>query len=43
MTALGTQIHVGRLVRTGGRPLALGAVATLVAAGVSLGGLALVG
>lgn len=43
MTALGTQIHVGRLVRTGGRPLALGAVATLVAAGVSLGGLALAG
>lgn len=43
MTALGTQIHVGRLVRTGGRPLALGAVATVVAAGVSLGGLVLVG
>ncbi|WP_338077045.1 putative sulfate exporter family transporter [Cellulomonas hominis] len=41
MTALGTQIHVGRLVRTGGRPLALGAVATVVAAGVSLGGLVL--
>jgi uncharacterized integral membrane protein (TIGR00698 family) len=43
MTALGTQIHVGRLVRTGGRPLALGAAATVVAAGVSLGGLVLVG
>lgn len=41
MTALGTQIHVGRLVRTGARPLALGALATLVAAGVSLGGLLL--
>jgi uncharacterized integral membrane protein (TIGR00698 family) len=42
MTALGTQIHLGRLVRTGGRPLALGAVATLVAASVSLGGLLVV-
>lgn len=41
MTALGTQIHVGRLVRTGGRPLLLGAVSTTVAAGVSLGGLLL--
>lgn len=43
MTALGTQIHVGRLVRTGGRPLALGAASTFVAAAVSLGGLLLVG
>lgn len=43
MTALGTQIHVGRLVRTGGRPLALGAASTVVAATVSLGGLLLVG
>ncbi|QZN87288.1 putative sulfate exporter family transporter [Cellulomonas sp. C5510] len=43
MTALGTQIHVGRLVRTGGRPLALGAASTVVAAAVSLGGLLLVG
>jgi len=43
MTALGTQIHVGRLVRTGGRPLLLGAVSTVVAAGVSLGGLVLAG
>lgn len=42
MTALGTQIHLGRLVRTGGRPLALGAVATLVAASVSLAGLLVV-
>jgi uncharacterized integral membrane protein (TIGR00698 family) len=39
MTALGTQIHLGRLVRTGGRPLALGGVATLVATSVSLAGL----
>lgn len=42
MTALGTQIHLGRLVRTGGRPLVLGAGATVVAMGVSLGGLLLV-
>jgi uncharacterized integral membrane protein (TIGR00698 family) len=41
MTALGTQIHLGRLVRTGGRPLALGAASTLVAATVSLVGLTL--
>jgi uncharacterized integral membrane protein (TIGR00698 family) len=39
MTALGAQIHLGRLVRTGGRPLALGAAATLVATSVSLAGL----
>ncbi|HEY0187846.1 MAG TPA: putative sulfate exporter family transporter [Cellulomonas sp.] len=43
MVALGTQIHLRRLVRTGGRALALGAAATLVAAGVSLGGLLLLG
>jgi uncharacterized integral membrane protein (TIGR00698 family) len=43
MTALGTQIDLGRLVRTGGRPLALGAVATLVAGSVSLAGLLAVG
>lgn len=39
MTALGTQIHLGRLVRTGGRPLVLGGIATLVATSVSLAGL----
>ena len=39
MTALGTQIHLGRLVRTGARPLALGAAATAVAMTVSLAGL----
>lgn len=39
MTALGTQIHLGRLVRTGARPLALGAAATVVAMSVSLAGL----
>jgi uncharacterized integral membrane protein (TIGR00698 family) len=43
MVALGTQIHLRRLVRTGGRALVLGGAATLVAAGVSLGGLLLVG
>lgn len=43
MVALGTQIHLRRLVRTGGRALALGGAATLIAAGVSLGGLTLVG
>jgi uncharacterized integral membrane protein (TIGR00698 family) len=42
MTALGTQIHLGRLVRTGGRPLVLGGIATLVAASVSLAGLLVV-
>ena len=41
MVALGTQIRLGRLIRTGGRPLALGALATLVAGGVSLAGLSL--
>lgn len=43
MTALGTQIHLGRLVRTGGRPLALGAAATAVAMSVSLAGLSAIG
>ncbi|HEY0239564.1 MAG TPA: putative sulfate exporter family transporter, partial [Friedmanniella sp.] len=43
MVALGTQIRLGRLIRTGGRALALGGAATLVAAGVSLGGLLLAG
>jgi uncharacterized integral membrane protein (TIGR00698 family) len=42
MVGLGAQVHVRRLVRTGARPLALGAVSTLVALGVSLGGLVLV-
>ncbi|NKY23992.1 putative sulfate exporter family transporter [Cellulomonas denverensis] len=41
MVALGTQIHLGRLIRTGGRPLLLGGLATLVAGGVSLAGLSL--
>lgn len=41
MVALGSQIHVGRLIRTGGRPLVLGALATVIAAGVSLAGLSL--
>ena len=41
MVALGTQIRVGRLVRTGGRPVLLGGIATAVAAGVSLTGLVL--
>jgi len=42
MVALGSQVHVGRLVRGGGRALALGAVATAVAMSVSLGGLLLI-
>jgi uncharacterized membrane protein YadS len=42
MVGLGAQVHVGRLLRTGARPLALGAVSTVVALGVSLGGLLLV-
>jgi uncharacterized membrane protein YadS len=42
MVALGTQIRVGRLVRTGGRPVLLGGLATAIAAGVSLTGLVLV-
>ncbi|GIG34864.1 YeiH family protein [Cellulomonas pakistanensis] len=43
MAALGTQIHLGRLVRTGARPLALGAAATAVAMSVSLAGLLAIG
>lgn len=43
MTALGTQIHLGRLVRTGARPLLLGAAATAVAMSVSLAGLLAIG
>lgn len=43
MTALGTQIHLGRLVRAGGRPLTLGAAATVVAMSVSLAGLSAIG
>ncbi|MFI2753951.1 YeiH family protein [Cellulomonas sp. P22] len=43
MVALGTQVHVGGLVRSGGRAAALGGVATMVAMSVSLGGLLLVG
>lgn len=42
MVGLGAQVHVRRLVRTGGRALGLGAVSTVVALGVSLGGLVLV-
>ena len=41
MVALGTQVHLRRLLRTGGRALGLGAVSTGVALAVSLGGLAL--
>lgn len=41
MVALGTQIHLGRLIRTGARPLILGAAATLMALTVSLTGLLL--
>lgn len=33
---LGTSVHLGSLVRTGGRAIALGAISTLVAAGISL-------
>ena len=42
MVGLGAQVHLRRLLRTGGRALALGAVSTVVALGVSLGGLVLV-
>ncbi|MCC2307829.1 YeiH family protein [Cellulomonas chengniuliangii] len=41
MVALGSQVHVGRLVRSGGRALRLGAAATAIAMSVSLGGLLL--
>ena len=43
MVALGTQVHIARLARTGGRAVVLGAVATTVATTVSLGGLLAVG
>jgi uncharacterized integral membrane protein (TIGR00698 family) len=43
MVALGTQVHVARLARSGGRAVLLGAVATAVAMTVSLGGLLAVG
>jgi uncharacterized integral membrane protein (TIGR00698 family) len=42
MVGLGAQVHLRRLVRTGGRALGLGAVSTVVALAVSLGGLVLV-
>ena len=43
MVALGTQVHLARLARSGGRAVVLGAVATTVAMTVSLGGLLAVG
>lgn len=43
MVALGTGVDLRRLVRSGGRSLALGAVATVVAVGVALTGTVLVG
>ena len=43
MVALGSQVRVGKLVRGGGRALALGGVATAIAMSVSLGGLLLLG
>jgi len=36
-------VHIARLARSGGRAVALGAVATTVAMTVSLGGLLVVG
>ena len=36
--ALGTGVHLGKLLHSGGRPLALGMVSTLVVATVSLVG-----
>ncbi|WP_436697514.1 YeiH family protein [Nocardioides sp. BYT-33-1] len=41
--ALGTGVHLGRLLRTGGRALALGLVATLVVTTVSLVGVVTIG
>ena len=41
MFALGTGVDLRRLVTTGGRPLALGAIATAIAVGVSLAGVLL--
>ncbi|HZL03295.1 MAG TPA: putative sulfate exporter family transporter [Cellulomonas sp.] len=43
MVALGTQVHVARLARSGRRAVLLGALATTVAMTVSLGGLLAVG
>ncbi|WP_298458849.1 YeiH family protein [uncultured Cellulomonas sp.] len=43
MVGLGAQVDLRRLVRTGGRALGLGAVSTVTALAVSLGGLLLVG
>ncbi|WP_066461655.1 YeiH family protein [Sanguibacter suarezii] len=43
MFALGTGVDLRRLVTTGGRPLALGAIATMIAVGVSLAGVLLLG
>ncbi|HEX7804966.1 MAG TPA: putative sulfate exporter family transporter [Cellulomonas sp.] len=43
MVALGTQVHVARLARSGGRAVLLGGAATIVAMTVSLGGLLAVG
>lgn len=39
MFGLGTGVDVRKLIRTGGRPAALGAMSTLIAAGVSLAGI----
>ncbi|CAN5359515.1 hypothetical protein BH11ACT1_BH11ACT1_12890 [soil metagenome] len=43
MVGLGTQVHVARLARSGGRAVLLGGAATIVAMTVSLGGLLAVG
>ncbi|MGN8244440.1 YeiH family protein [Cellulomonas soli] len=43
LTALGTQVDIGRLVHGGARALLLGAVATVLVVGTSLGGLLAVG
>jgi len=43
LTALGTQVHLGRLLRGGGRVLALAGLTTVAACTVSLGGLLVVG
>ncbi|GAA3800948.1 YeiH family protein [Cellulomonas soli] len=43
LAALGTQVRIGRLVRGGGRPLLLGAIATLLVTGTGLVGLLLIG
>lgn len=41
--ALGTGVHLGKLLHGGGRPLALGAISTLVVATVSLAGVVALG